>query len=382
MSFRDKQSRNLCYASRDRYWECLDAVPIATEGSLTSAACRNDVTRDVKGQCDSQSAAGKRETRSSRSPATHQAKYGARLQANAEQTGTLKPCMELRRLCQASCPEHWMKHFDRKRQYMLFRAKVAAVGRMDSTSDLPAKNHENIQTEGTQMDNSSENNDQTFLEIDHSVTELRSTSPSSDNQNEETVTLRNKGRCANGFSTNRYSVGSCLPNINIIPAASDRTMAKDSGILSSNFRLSLNFEDSDSRPYVPNSASCSLVDTSTPNLAPGYALSRTASDSYLKNILGHPSTSESNSTTRISRSSNELGGGSESLDQRSLTDRMMLAFQFPHSSSSRSPSSSLSPYSSLVSSPTSSDLAPPIAPARKRRVYSQVVFRQRLVPTN
>ncbi|RXG60794.1 cytochrome c oxidase assembly factor 6-like protein [Armadillidium vulgare] len=64
MSIRDKISRKECWDSRDRYWECLDL---------------ENTSRDQ--------------------------------------------CTELRRLYEISCPSQWVKHFDRKREYLQFKRK-------------------------------------------------------------------------------------------------------------------------------------------------------------------------------------------------------------------------------------------------------------------
>ncbi|KAK4291756.1 hypothetical protein Pmani_035442 [Petrolisthes manimaculis] len=66
MSFRDKGVRKACWESRDRYWACLD-LP-------------DSIHRDH--------------------------------------------CLELRRLYEMACPVHWVKHFDRKRQYMEFKERI------------------------------------------------------------------------------------------------------------------------------------------------------------------------------------------------------------------------------------------------------------------
>ncbi|XP_069953298.1 cytochrome c oxidase assembly factor 6 homolog isoform X1 [Cherax quadricarinatus] len=75
MSFRDKGVRKACWDSRDRYWACLD-LP--------------DLHRDH--------------------------------------------CMELRRLYEMACPGHWVKHFDRKRQYMEFKERIHSVGLREGTT--------------------------------------------------------------------------------------------------------------------------------------------------------------------------------------------------------------------------------------------------------
>ncbi|KAK8394188.1 hypothetical protein O3P69_006402 [Scylla paramamosain] len=69
MSFRDKGVRKACWDSRDRYWACLDLPGIQRDH-----------------------------------------------------------CLELRRLYELACPGHWVKHFDRKRQYMEFQERIHSVG--------------------------------------------------------------------------------------------------------------------------------------------------------------------------------------------------------------------------------------------------------------
>ncbi|XP_042889327.1 cytochrome c oxidase assembly factor 6 homolog isoform X1 [Penaeus japonicus] len=78
MSFRDKGVRKACWESRDRYWACLD-LP--------------DVHRDN--------------------------------------------CLDLRRLYEHSCPSHWVKHFDRKRQYMEFKERIHTVGLLEAATMSP-----------------------------------------------------------------------------------------------------------------------------------------------------------------------------------------------------------------------------------------------------
>ncbi|XP_052742128.1 cytochrome c oxidase assembly factor 6 homolog isoform X2 [Bicyclus anynana] len=74
MSFPDKQQRKTCWDSRDRYWECLDDENI--------------------------------------------------------KDSSLKPkvCAELRRIFEKSCPAKWVTHFDRKRDYDLFKQKMQKEG--------------------------------------------------------------------------------------------------------------------------------------------------------------------------------------------------------------------------------------------------------------
>ncbi|XP_014359208.2 cytochrome c oxidase assembly factor 6 homolog [Papilio machaon] len=74
MSFPDRAQRKTCWDSRDRYWECLDSHNI----------------RD-----------------SSRIP---------------------KECTEYRMIFEKSCPPKWVTHFDRKRDYDLFKDKMQKEG--------------------------------------------------------------------------------------------------------------------------------------------------------------------------------------------------------------------------------------------------------------
>ncbi|XP_018025923.1 uncharacterized protein LOC108681411 [Hyalella azteca] len=377
MSFRDKQSRNLCYASRDRYWECLDAVPLTRDSSSDgnylnggtqwrrNGTCSNDSGNEISsngisngqhrslegGQTCSktmQSDASKDVTR----PASHQAKYGARLQANTSHDGALKPCMELRRLCQASCPEHWVKHFDRKRQYLLFREKVAAVGMMDSAGDS-SRNRAQIADQPS------------------------STGRQDEARTPQTARLRSRTRETTADVKNRYSLGSCLPDINIIPALPELSSSSINGNLTGALESHVSGDsDSKSRLQVPGDQPFNLFDNlSLSSLICG-RLSRTVSDSSLSNLVGNSSSTD---RLRISRSSNEIS--SYPLERRYLSEKISLDFQKPFASSS-SLSTSISGCSSLAPPTAPTDLSPPTFPTRQRRVYSQAVLRQRLVPTN
>ncbi|KAL0828811.1 hypothetical protein ABMA28_003724 [Loxostege sticticalis] len=74
MSFPNKAQRKMCWDARDRYWECLD----------------NENIKD----------------------------------------SALKPkvCSELRRIFENSCPTQWVSHFDRKRDYNVFKEKMQKEG--------------------------------------------------------------------------------------------------------------------------------------------------------------------------------------------------------------------------------------------------------------
>jgi len=69
MSFPNKEERKRCWDSRDRYWECLDA--------------------------------------------------------NGDDQ---KRCQESRSQYEKFCPTQWVKHFDRKRQYLQFKDKIQNEG--------------------------------------------------------------------------------------------------------------------------------------------------------------------------------------------------------------------------------------------------------------
>ncbi|GIY12279.1 cytochrome c oxidase assembly factor 6 homolog [Caerostris darwini] len=65
MSFPDKDKRKKCWASRDAYWECLDQ-------NNDDSAC----------------------------------------------------CMELKKCFENDCPNLWVQHFNRKREYLKFKEKL------------------------------------------------------------------------------------------------------------------------------------------------------------------------------------------------------------------------------------------------------------------
>ncbi|XP_045582936.2 cytochrome c oxidase assembly factor 6 homolog isoform X1 [Procambarus clarkii] len=62
--FPDKEARYQCWDSRDKYWECLDSG------------------------------------------------------------GTDESCKELRNMYNEHCPSTWVKHFDRKRSYLIFKEQM------------------------------------------------------------------------------------------------------------------------------------------------------------------------------------------------------------------------------------------------------------------
>ncbi|KAF6209975.1 hypothetical protein GE061_015730 [Apolygus lucorum] len=72
MSFPDKSSREKCWMQRDQFWDCLNA---------------NESTPKEK-----------------------------------------NPCSELRALYVSACPAQWVKHFDRRREYLKFKAKIENDG--------------------------------------------------------------------------------------------------------------------------------------------------------------------------------------------------------------------------------------------------------------
>lgn len=74
MSFPDKQQRKICWDARDKYWECLDSNSIK------------------------------------------------------ESTERSKACVEFRRIFEKSCPPKWVTHFDRKRDYNVFKEKMQKEG--------------------------------------------------------------------------------------------------------------------------------------------------------------------------------------------------------------------------------------------------------------
>ncbi|XP_077522756.1 cytochrome c oxidase assembly factor 6 homolog isoform X2 [Amblyomma americanum] len=69
MSFPNKEQRQKCWDSRDRYWECLDR--------------------------------------------------------NADDASR---CTETRSFYESRCPSQWVKHFDRKREYLKFKDKIENDG--------------------------------------------------------------------------------------------------------------------------------------------------------------------------------------------------------------------------------------------------------------
>lgn len=75
MTFPDKETRAACWAARDEYWACLEQH--APMHSSTS------------GQPEP------------------------------------KQCVALRKLYEKGCPGQWVKHFDRKRTFEQFKAKMA-----------------------------------------------------------------------------------------------------------------------------------------------------------------------------------------------------------------------------------------------------------------
>ncbi|XP_055387976.1 cytochrome c oxidase assembly factor 6 homolog [Condylostylus longicornis] len=74
MSFPGKEERQKCWDNRDAYWACLDKN--APDHSSTSGEKIPDA------------------------------------------------CAKLRKLFENSCPKQWVKHFDRKRNYELFKERM------------------------------------------------------------------------------------------------------------------------------------------------------------------------------------------------------------------------------------------------------------------
>lgn len=75
MSFPTKEQRAVCWSARDKLWECLD----------------------------------KHEDPLNRSKLP-------------------KECAELRKLYEQGCPAQWVKHFDRKREYLQFKERIEKQG--------------------------------------------------------------------------------------------------------------------------------------------------------------------------------------------------------------------------------------------------------------
>lgn len=71
MSFPTKEERAKCWGARDKYWECLDKI-----GS----------------------------------------------------DGKESTCVEFRKMFESSCTAQWVKHFDRKRNYLIFKDKIENDG--------------------------------------------------------------------------------------------------------------------------------------------------------------------------------------------------------------------------------------------------------------
>jgi cytochrome c oxidase assembly factor 6 len=74
MSYPTKEQRQLCWDARDRYWECLDSENIKDNSQKPKA------------------------------------------------------CAELRRVFENSCPTQWVMHFDRKRDFNVFKEKMQKEG--------------------------------------------------------------------------------------------------------------------------------------------------------------------------------------------------------------------------------------------------------------
>jgi len=72
MSFPSKSDREKCWASRDGLWKCLDE---------------------------------------------HQ-----------DDPGAVSACAQFRAIYESSCPSQWVKHFDRKREYLKFKDRIQNDG--------------------------------------------------------------------------------------------------------------------------------------------------------------------------------------------------------------------------------------------------------------
>ncbi|XP_064484208.1 cytochrome c oxidase assembly factor 6 homolog [Ornithodoros turicata] len=70
MSFPNKEQRHKCWDSRDRYWECLDR--------------------------------------------------------NADDSSK---CLDMKKEYEGLCPSQWVKHFNRKREYLQFKEKIETEGK-------------------------------------------------------------------------------------------------------------------------------------------------------------------------------------------------------------------------------------------------------------
>lgn len=75
MSFPTKDQRNQCWTARDRYWECLDSHQVLDKSKANT-----------------------------------------------------KVCEEFRKLFEQGCPSQWVKHFDRKREYLKYKEKIEKHG--------------------------------------------------------------------------------------------------------------------------------------------------------------------------------------------------------------------------------------------------------------
>ncbi|XP_077286551.1 cytochrome c oxidase assembly factor 6 homolog [Arctopsyche grandis] len=74
MSFPAKKDREVCWGARDRYWECLDKHNIGPDDAVPSA------------------------------------------------------CNETKKQFENMCPGQWVKHFNRKRDYIIFKKQLEANG--------------------------------------------------------------------------------------------------------------------------------------------------------------------------------------------------------------------------------------------------------------
>lgn len=75
MSFPTKEERTKCWSARDQYWECLDKNSV-----------KSGDTKDIN------------------------------------------VCAEFRKMYEQSCSAQWVKHFDRKRNYLIFKEKIEKDG--------------------------------------------------------------------------------------------------------------------------------------------------------------------------------------------------------------------------------------------------------------
>lgn len=82
MSFPTREERSKCWSARDKYWECLDKNKVQESPSKPQTVCS-----------------------------------------------------EFRKMYEQSCSAQWVKHFDRKRNYLIFKDKIEKEGYEPLESD-------------------------------------------------------------------------------------------------------------------------------------------------------------------------------------------------------------------------------------------------------